>query len=57
VWTKEMGRGDWRVSTRTRIVMTATASEFRLTAELDAWEGDERVYSRNWDETISRDHG
>ncbi len=55
-WTKEMGRGDWQVSTRTRVVMTATATEFRLTGELDAWEGEERVFSRNWDETIPRDH-
>ncbi len=54
-WTKEMGRGTWQVSTRTRIVMTATATEFRLTAELDAWEGDERIYARNWDEVIPRD--
>ena len=56
LWTKEMARGDWRISTRTRIVMTATKTHFRLTAELDAWEGDQRVYARNWDQTIPRDH-
>ena len=56
VWTKEMGRGDWQISTRTRILMTATGDSFRLTAELDAWEGGQRVYTRNWDETIPRDH-
>ena len=50
-----MGRGDWQVRTRTRVVMTATATEFRLIGELDAWEGDQRVYSRDWDETILRD--
>ncbi len=55
LWTKEMRRGDWEISTRTRIVMTATETHFRLTAELDAWEGDQRVYTRNWDETIERD--
>ena len=51
-----MGRGDWQISTRTRILMTATREAFRLTAELDAWEGGQRVYTRNWDETIPRDH-
>ncbi len=55
-WTKEMGRGDWRISTRTRVVMTATATEFRLDGELDAWEGELRVYTRNWSEIIPRDH-
>ena len=56
LWTKEMGRGDWQVRTRTRIVMTSTRDTFRLTAELDAWEGDQRIFTRDWDETIPRDH-
>ena len=55
LWHKEMGRGDWQISTRTRVVMTATRTHFRMTAELDAFEGGQRIYSRNWDETIPRD--
>ncbi len=35
--------------------MTATRAEFRIRAELDAFEGDERVASRNWDERRPRD--
>jgi len=54
-WTKDMRRGDWRIHTATRIVMTSTAHAFRLVAELDAYEGDQRVYSRNWDQSIPRD--
>jgi hypothetical protein len=54
-WTKEMGRGDFQVRTETRIVMTATAEDFSLHAECDAYEGERRVFSRNWDRTIRRD--
>jgi hypothetical protein len=35
--------------------MTCSAESFRLTAEMDAFEGEQRVFSRNWDETIPRD--
>ena len=55
-WDVGMRRGDWRVSSRTRTVMTSTATEFRLHATLDAFEGDERVFSREWNTTIPRDH-
>ena len=54
-WTKEMGRGDFQVRTDTRIVMTATAHEFLLHAECDAWEGAQRVFSRDWNRRIRRD--
>ncbi|MDW7748185.1 hypothetical protein [Halomonas sp.] len=49
-------RGDWRVDIVTRTVMTSTASHFHLNATLDAYEGDERVFSRTWNEVIPRDH-
>ena len=49
-------RGDWRVEVVTRTVMTSTASHFHLNATLDAYEGDERVFSRTWNEEIPRDH-
>jgi hypothetical protein len=35
--------------------MTATATEFLVTQELDAYEGDERVYARTWTLTFPRD--
>ncbi|MGQ9426856.1 CocE/NonD family hydrolase [Gilvimarinus sp. F26214L] len=49
-------REDWRVRTTTRTVLTCDESTFFIHAELDAWEGDKRVYSRNWDRRIPRDH-
>jgi hypothetical protein len=35
--------------------MTATKTEFLLVAALDAYEGETRVYSRNWDRRVPRD--
>jgi uncharacterized protein len=54
-WTKEMGRGEMQIRTATRIVMTATADDFQMHAECDAYEGDTRIFTRNWDRTIRRD--
>ncbi len=54
-WERSLARGDWRIRTETRTVLTSTPTHFHITATLDAWEGDKRVYSRNWDEAIERD--
>jgi hypothetical protein len=55
-WTMGFTRGDWSVRTSTRTTLTSTATEFRLHAELDAYLGGERVFSKNWDRRIPRDH-
>ena len=49
-------RGDWSVRTTTRTVLTADSEYFYIHAELDAWEGDRRVFAENWQRRISRDH-
>jgi len=57
-WTRfEMGRqrGDWRIRTDTRTELRCTRTHFELTATLDAYEGDARVFARNWRIKISRD--
>jgi putative CocE/NonD family hydrolase len=51
---------DWRVEVVTRTVLTCTATEFLINAQLDAYEldegqGDPRVYSQNWQQRIARD--
>jgi hypothetical protein len=48
-------RGDWQVTTYTRTILTSTENAFRIRAELDAYEGDTRIYSQSWDRTIPRD--
>ncbi|MFW5876643.1 MAG: CocE/NonD family hydrolase [Myxococcota bacterium] len=50
-----LARGDHRVRTVTRTVLTSTPTHFRVRADLDAYEGDKRVFVRSWDEEIERD--
>lgn len=54
LWHRVNRRGDWSVETLTRTVLTCDADNFYLDAELDAYEGDRRVYSRNWHQIIPR---
>ncbi len=54
-WTMRFVRGGWDVSTVSRTKLTSTETDFLLHAELDAYEGDLRVHSRNWTITIPRD--
>ncbi|MFI2809803.1 MULTISPECIES: CocE/NonD family hydrolase [Microbulbifer] len=52
---RTFSRGDWSVRTTTRTVLTADADFFYIHAQLDAWEGDGRVYAENWQRKIPRD--
>jgi uncharacterized protein len=49
-------RGDWRIGSETRIVMTATETDFLVSAVLDAYEGDTRIVAKTWSLKIPRDH-
>ncbi|WP_425467623.1 CocE/NonD family hydrolase [Phytoactinopolyspora halophila] len=53
-WTHEFVRDGWRVRTETRQVLTCDATTFYLHAQLDAYEGENRVFSRNWTTDIPR---
>ena len=55
LWERSYQRGEWKIKTITRTVLTSSATDFYLRAELDAYEGDKRVYSANWDRVIPRD--
>ncbi|PRX45942.1 hypothetical protein B0I33_10888 [Prauserella shujinwangii] len=55
-WTMRFVRGDWDVETKTHTTLTCTPTEFRVHARLDAFEGGQRVVSRNWHTTVPRDH-
>jgi putative CocE/NonD family hydrolase len=54
-WERTLRRGPWSVRTVTRTVLTSTAEEFHVDADLDAYEGDRRVYCRTWNVTVPRD--
>lgn len=49
-------RKDWSVKTITRTVLTSDEVYFFIRAELDAYEGDVRIFSKSWDEKVLRDH-
>lgn len=53
-WSIEIGRGHWRTRSVVRVVQTATRDAFQIRAEMDAFEGDNRLMSRNWDCTVPR---
>ncbi len=59
VWDRSLRRGQWKIRTVTRTVLTSNPEEFVLHATLDAYEyssaGEKRVYSNNWDERIPRE--
>jgi hypothetical protein len=50
----ECSRGEWRVRLRTIHRLSATRRDFRLRAEIEAWEGEERAFHRSWDRSIPR---
>jgi hypothetical protein len=54
-WTTRRARGDWHVRVETRTRMRATCDEFVVDAELDAYEAERCVFSRNWHAKIPRD--
>ena len=54
-WEHAMVRGDWRIRTETFTRLTADAAQFRIEARLQAWEGDDLVNEKTWDERIDRD--
>ena len=50
-----LSRGAWRTRVQTHSEMTATGVEFLVEQRLDAYEGDEQVYSRTWELSFPRD--
>jgi putative CocE/NonD family hydrolase len=55
-WVMGFARGDWKVEAITRTVLTSTPTDFHLYAQLDAYEGAERVFANSWRRVIPRDH-
>jgi predicted acyl esterase len=55
VQQRHFERPGWQVRTETRTVLTSTADSFLIRATLDAYEGDVRLFSKSWDETVPRD--
>ncbi|MEU3960664.1 CocE/NonD family hydrolase [Streptomyces buecherae] len=54
-WTMRFRRDDWDVRVETRTELRCDEREFQVHATLDGYEGDRRVFSRSWNETVPRD--
>ena len=54
--TSGMARGDWRTRAEVEAAMTCDAEAFHVTTALDAYEGDDKVFSRTWTFRFPRDH-
>ena len=46
---------DWNTRIDTHFILTATKDSFLVTAHAEAHDGDERIWSRSWENTIPRD--
>ena len=53
-WSMETARGDWVTRTETYSTMTASATHFRITGRLEAYEGDKQILVRHWDKKVKR---
>jgi predicted acyl esterase len=51
----DLRRGDWCVRVETRTCLEATRTHFHFEADLEAFENDERIFHKHWDERIPRD--
>ncbi len=54
--TTTMGRDGWRVRTEVVTRLRSTAQAFELHATLNAFEDDQRIFSRTWDLQVPRDN-
>ncbi len=50
-----MTRGDFDIRVEAHTRLRATKDSFVLTADLDVWEGDERILAKSWNCPIPRD--
>jgi len=55
LWERSLRRGDWAVRSVTRTILTSTPTHFRVHAQLDAFEGERRIYAETWNQDIERD--
>ncbi|MCB1357666.1 MAG: CocE/NonD family hydrolase [Maritimibacter sp.] len=55
-WHCGLGREGWSVRSETRTHLRADATDFIITAELRAWEGEALVVEKQWDTRVPRDH-
>lgn len=55
-WKKEYNRDGFHIGIEAETLLTVSRENLHLTAKLDAYEGETRVFSKEWDCLIPRDH-
>ena len=53
-WLHKTGRGDWQVSSETKMCITCDKHNFYIEASLAAMSGDKLIYEKRWSETVAR---
>jgi hypothetical protein len=53
-WEQRLSRGDWAVRTCAHAEMTGTATHLHMKATLTAWEGDQVIFTRDFDDKVPR---
>ncbi len=53
-WTATVRRDNWSTRTETRTTLKCDRENFYLQATIEAFENEERVYEKSWEETIKR---
>ncbi len=53
-WTEEFERDQWNVRTETKTEMWADSNNFYIKAHMQAFEGTEKVFSREWERSVAR---
>ncbi|MGW0336356.1 CocE/NonD family hydrolase [Streptomyces sp. NPDC003011] len=54
-WTMRFRRDDWDVRVVTHTRLSCDERDFFVDATLDGYEGERRIFSRTWNETVPRD--
>ncbi|MGY8998225.1 MAG: CocE/NonD family hydrolase C-terminal non-catalytic domain-containing protein, partial [Alphaproteobacteria bacterium] len=55
-WTTRRTRDDWDISMNSQMAVTVSKEAFHIATDLEAFEGDKRIYSRRWNHDVPRDH-
>ena len=53
-WTEEVGRGEWQTRVETYTRHQATKTHWIIWGRIEAFEGDQQVFSREWNEEVER---
>ena len=55
-WWSRRRRGDWRIAVQAKMRVALSRHAFHVESDLEAFEGERRVFSRSWNHEIARDH-